>query len=191
MSSSRELSDVLRGVIDRDVQRGSAAKSGPKPPTYAAAAAQAPASPAPPNDPSGTAIVRYVPPSPADAPSLPSPTAHAAAVQAAATQADPQSAANAYAALYAHGACDRDRMRGLGYRSCAAGRDIYMSNRAGVTCTIGWRGRAGTEERYRRRTHLPPAGTRASSAPQLRTAARTHGRGSASSMRDRLTFCEY
>ena len=44
---------------------------------------------------------------------------------------------------------DRDRMRGLGYRSCAAGRDIYMSNRAGVTCTIGWRGRAGTEERYR------------------------------------------
>ena len=87
---------------------------------------------------------------------------------------------------------DRDRMRGLGYRSCAAGRDIYMSNRAGVTCTIGWRGRAGTEERYRRRTHLPPAGTRASSAPQLRTAARTHGRGSASaSMRDRLTFCEY
>ena len=38
-----------------------------------------------------------------------------------------------------------------------------------------------------RRAHEP----RASSAPQLRTAARTHGRGSASSTRDRLTFCEY
>jgi hypothetical protein len=33
----RELSDVLRGVLDRDVQRGSgpAAKHGRKPPTYA------------------------------------------------------------------------------------------------------------------------------------------------------------
>ena len=95
----RELSDVLRGVIDRDVQRGSAAKSGQKPPTYAAAAAQTPASPVlpPPND-CTTAIVRYVPPPPADAPLIPSSTAHAAAVQAAAAQADPQSAANAYAA---------------------------------------------------------------------------------------------
>ena len=84
---------------------------------------------------------------------------------------------------------DRDRMRGLGYRSCAAGRDIYMSNRAGVTCTIGWRGRAGTEERYRRRTHLPPAGAH---EPRAHNAAPppAHGR-SASSTRDRLTFCEY
>ena len=99
VSSSRELSDVLRGVIDRDVQRGSAAKSGQKPPTYAAAAAQTPASPVlpPPND-CTTAIVRYVPPPPADEPLIPSSTAHAAAVQAAAAQANPQSAANAYAA---------------------------------------------------------------------------------------------
>ena len=93
----RELSDVLRGVIDRDVQRGSAAKSDQKPPSYAAAAAQAAASPVPPPPSDGT-IVRYVPPQPADAPLIPSSTAHAAAVQAAAAQADPQSAANAYAA---------------------------------------------------------------------------------------------
>jgi hypothetical protein len=38
-----ELPDTLRSVLDRDVQRGSgsAAKSGRKPSTYAAAAAQA------------------------------------------------------------------------------------------------------------------------------------------------------
>jgi hypothetical protein len=79
----RELPDVLRGILDRDVQRGSgsAAKTGRKPPTTAAPA-PAPASVAP-------------PPAPWQ---QPTPTAHAAAVQAAATQADPQSAANAYAA---------------------------------------------------------------------------------------------
>ena len=79
----RELPDILRGILDRDVQRGSgsAAKTGRKPPTTAAPA-PAPASVAP-------------PPAPWQ---QPTPTAHAAAVQAAATQADPQSAANAYAA---------------------------------------------------------------------------------------------
>ena len=92
----RELSDVLRGVVDRDVQRGSAAKASPKPTTYAAAAAQAPASPAPP-PPAVAPPIASAPPAPAPW-QQPTPTAHAAAVQAAATQADPQSAANAYAA---------------------------------------------------------------------------------------------
>ena len=93
----RDLSDVLRGVIDRDVQRGSATKSAQKekPPTYAAAAAQALAPPVPPPP----AVAPPIAPTPPITPwQQPTPTAHAAAVQAAAAQADPQSAANAYAA---------------------------------------------------------------------------------------------
>ena len=100
----RELSDVLRGVLDRDVQRGSgsAAKPGRKPQTYAAAAAQAsapaPASASPPMPPPSAAAPPIAPTAPAVPWQQPTSTAHAAAAQAAAAQADAQSAANAYAA---------------------------------------------------------------------------------------------
>jgi len=100
----RELSDVLRGVLDRDVQRGSgsAAKPGRKPQTYAAAAAQAsapaPTSASPPMPPPSAAAPPIAPTAPAVPWQQPTSTAHAAAAQAAAAQADAQSAANAYAA---------------------------------------------------------------------------------------------
>jgi hypothetical protein len=100
----RELSDVLRGVLDRDVQRGSgsAAKPGRKPQTYAAAAAQvsapAPASASPPMPPPSAAAPPIAPTAPAVPWQQATSTAHAAAAQAAAAQADAQSAANAYAA---------------------------------------------------------------------------------------------
>ena len=149
----------------------------------AAAAAQAPASPVPP-PPAVAPPMASAPPTPAAPWQQPTPTAHAAAVQAAATQADPQSAANAYAALYAHGACDRDRtMRGLGYRSCAAAGYLHVEPRRGNV--YDRMARAGGDGGALPTPDAPPAGGHTSlertgnaAPPPARTAGprRRHGR---------------
>ena len=109
------LTDALRAIVDRQTAQKVAA---PAAPTYAAAAAPPPAPPAAPQ-PAPPAAAQ--PPPPPAAPPLaaqqPPPhgpehnqfgAAHAAAAQAAAMHADPQQAANAYAAA----------LRGLGFGMC-------------------------------------------------------------------------